>query len=149
MTVEIDGIPWTRVPTFEDSGPSDRHFTAAVDPRTGAASIRFGDGTRGAQPPTGQANVIARYRTGLGSTGNTPPGGDNPLRDLLELITDQVELLEADLERLYGDQFVETTDRWVIPYPIDGPAVGRWTFSRADGRKCLCLELVSGRHQRG
>ena len=139
MTVEIDGIPWSRVQDFADSGPEDRHFMAAVDPSTGAASIRFGDGARGARPPTGEANVTATYRVGAGSQ---PAEGDDPLARLLEGIKEEVDLLEAELEQLCVDQFIETAGGWATPYPIDGLESWRWTFSRADGRRCLCLCTV-------
>jgi hypothetical protein len=39
-----------------------------------------------------------------------------PLRQLLALITQQVGILEEDLDQLYDDQFVETCKDWVLPY---------------------------------
>lgn len=40
----------------------------------------------------------------------------HPLRDLLRVIAEQVELVEQDLEGLYDNWFVETSDDWVVPY---------------------------------
>jgi hypothetical protein len=40
----------------------------------------------------------------------------HPLRDLLRVIAEQVELLEQDLEGLYVNWFVESSDEWVVPY---------------------------------
>ena len=39
-----------------------------------------------------------------------------PLRQLLELITRQVGIIEEDLEQLYDNQFIETCAPWVLPY---------------------------------
>lgn len=40
----------------------------------------------------------------------------NPLKELLSVITEQVEALEENLEQLYDDQFIETCAPWVAPY---------------------------------
>lgn len=42
-----------------------------------------------------------------------------PLRALLQVITEQADLLEADLVRLYDNWFVETCEPWVLPYIAD------------------------------
>jgi hypothetical protein len=39
-----------------------------------------------------------------------------PLRALLAVITQQVGILEEDLEQLYDNQFIETCAPWVLPY---------------------------------
>jgi hypothetical protein len=39
-----------------------------------------------------------------------------PLRHLLAVITQQVGILEEDLEQLYDNQFIETCAPWVLPY---------------------------------
>lgn len=39
-----------------------------------------------------------------------------PLRALLQVIGEQVEVLEEDLERLYENWFIETCEDWVVPY---------------------------------
>ena len=39
-----------------------------------------------------------------------------PLRELLALITQQVGILEEDLEQLYDNQFIETCAPWALPY---------------------------------
>jgi hypothetical protein len=39
-----------------------------------------------------------------------------PLRNLLRLIEDQAEILEKDIEQLWNNFFIETCDRWAIPY---------------------------------
>lgn len=42
-----------------------------------------------------------------------------PLRALLQVIAEQVNLLEDDIERLYENWFIETCDDWVVPYLAD------------------------------
>jgi hypothetical protein len=39
-----------------------------------------------------------------------------PLRDLLRVIAEQVNLVEADITQLYENWFVETAQEWIIPY---------------------------------
>ncbi len=39
-----------------------------------------------------------------------------PLRSLLQVITEQVGVVEADIDRLYDNWFIETADDWVVPY---------------------------------
>lgn len=39
-----------------------------------------------------------------------------PLRQLIEIIADQVAVLEEELEKLCDNQFVETAAPWVLPY---------------------------------
>ena len=39
-----------------------------------------------------------------------------PLRALLEVIDEQVEVVDADIEQLYENWFIETCDEWVVPY---------------------------------
>jgi len=43
-------------------------------------------------------------------------GDDGPLRELLDVVADQVAVLEDNLDELYDDQFVETCEPWVLPY---------------------------------
>ena len=39
-----------------------------------------------------------------------------PLRALLRVITEQVNLVEADISQLYDNWFIETCQEWVVPY---------------------------------
>ncbi len=40
----------------------------------------------------------------------------HPLRDLLDLFTQELQAIEENIEQLYDDQFIETTADWVAPY---------------------------------
>src|SRR5512135_2054495 len=42
-----------------------------------------------------------------------------PLRDLLQIISSQVNLLEDDIAQLYDNWFIETAEDWVVPYIAD------------------------------
>ncbi len=39
-----------------------------------------------------------------------------PLRGLLRVITEQVDVVEADITQLYENWFIETSQDWVVPY---------------------------------
>jgi hypothetical protein len=54
----------------------------------------------------------------------------NPLRTFLRVIEEQVAVLEADLDRLYDNWFIETCDDAVVPYI--GELVG-WTATARAG----------------
>jgi hypothetical protein len=42
-----------------------------------------------------------------------------PLRQLLRVVAEQVNAVEADIGRLYDDWFIETCQDWVVPYIAD------------------------------
>jgi predicted phage baseplate assembly protein len=56
------------VPSFYDHGSDERIYTTRLD-EDGTTSVIFGDGTTGARLPTGQENVTAKYRKGIGLGG--------------------------------------------------------------------------------
>jgi hypothetical protein len=70
LAVRVNGELWTEVPFLYGHGPTERVFTTQVDVN-GNRYVEFGDGVEnGARLPTGQNNVIATYRQGLGRAGN-------------------------------------------------------------------------------
>lgn len=42
-----------------------------------------------------------------------------PLRALLQVIAEQVQIVEEDIRRLYDNWFIETCDDWTVPYIAD------------------------------
>ena len=44
---------------------------------------------------------------------------DGPLRALLSVIGQEVDVVERDIEQLYDNWFIETCDEWVVPYIAD------------------------------
>jgi len=43
----------------------------------------------------------------------------SPLRELLQVIAEQVDVVEADIDQLYENWFIETCQDWVAPYIAD------------------------------
>jgi hypothetical protein len=73
LQVWVNNLRWQQVPNFLGSGPADRVYRTSVDV-AGRTAVTFGDGTRGARPPTGQANIRAVYRKGTGAAGMVAAG---------------------------------------------------------------------------
>jgi len=73
LQIWVNNLQWHEVDNFLDSGPADRVFVTQTD-QTGKATVQFGDGQEGARTPTGQMNIRAVYRKGIGSAGNVSAG---------------------------------------------------------------------------
>jgi len=80
LNVTANGVSWTPVPTLYNQGSSQQVF-ATLNLPGGGATVQFGDGIEGATLPTGQNNVRASYRIGLGSAGNVRAGTITTLMD--------------------------------------------------------------------
>jgi predicted phage baseplate assembly protein len=72
LQVWVNDLRWHEAPNFLDARSRDRVFATRRD--DGGVVVQFGDGRQGARPPTGQVNVRATYRKGLGSTGMVAAG---------------------------------------------------------------------------
>ncbi len=68
LTVYVNGVVWQQVPSLYDRGPEEKVYTVRLD-NDGKAHLHFGDGQMGARLPTGQENVKATYRSGIGLAG--------------------------------------------------------------------------------
>jgi predicted phage baseplate assembly protein len=73
LSVRVNGILWTEWPSLYGLSSSDRAYTVRIAD-DGTTTVTFGDGIAGARLPTGSQNVSARYRTGIGLSGNTAAG---------------------------------------------------------------------------
>jgi hypothetical protein len=52
--------------------------------------------------------------------GQVPDGASaGPLQSLLRVVSEQVNLVEADIDQLYSNWFIETCEDWVVPYLAD------------------------------
>jgi predicted phage baseplate assembly protein len=71
LEVRVDGVAWAQSPSLFALGPHDRGYVVRIGDDA-SATVVFGDGERGARLPTGQENVRATYRTGIGPVGNVP-----------------------------------------------------------------------------
>jgi predicted phage baseplate assembly protein len=82
LTVTVNGIQWSEQPTLFESGPDAQVFTTTLDD-SGQSKVVFGDGINGVRPAMGTNNIHARYRVGLGTSGNVASSGVSQLIDNL------------------------------------------------------------------
>lgn len=79
LTVRVAEVAWHERPTLFGAAPTEHAYTLDTDEQ-GRSLVVFGDGVRGARLPSGENNVRASYRKGLGSGGNV---GADKLTQLL------------------------------------------------------------------
>ncbi|KAB1990052.1 putative baseplate assembly protein [Streptomyces triticiradicis] len=65
LEVRVDGVLWHEVDSLAGRGPTERVYVTGTT-GDGRTTVTFGDGAQGARLPTGQENVRARYRVGVG-----------------------------------------------------------------------------------
>ena len=68
LDVRVDEVRWAEVPRLYGSAPTDEQFLVRHGD-DGSVAVVFGDGVQGARLPTGIENVVATYRSGIGSSG--------------------------------------------------------------------------------
>jgi hypothetical protein len=73
LQVWVNNLQWHESENFLDSSPSDRAFVTRMGDKQNV-TLQFGDGTEGARTPTGQMNVRAVFRKGIGSPGMVRAG---------------------------------------------------------------------------
>src|SRR6185437_13819305 len=73
LEVWVNNLEWHEVDNFLESNPADRVFVTKRD-ATGKTTVQFGNGAHGGRTPTGQMNLRAVYRKGLGAAGNVQAG---------------------------------------------------------------------------
>ena len=69
LEIRVDGVTWFEVPSLYPAGPHERVYVVRIDD-DGFATVIFGDGEHGARLPSGQENVLADYRFGVGLEGD-------------------------------------------------------------------------------
>jgi hypothetical protein len=69
LDVQANGVSWSEVDSLCGAAPTQTAFEV-FNQSNGSAEVVFGDGDEGALLPTGQNNLIANYRIGLGAAGN-------------------------------------------------------------------------------
>lgn len=72
LEIWVDGVRWCELPSLYEAGPFARVYVVRIDDDA-KATVIFGDGQHGARLPTGQENVHARYRSGIGRDGIWKP----------------------------------------------------------------------------
>ncbi len=73
LEIRVDGEKWEQVPSLYARGPNDHVYTVRQD-GDGKSHVTFGDGRLGSRLPTGAANVVSKYRKGLGLEGRVGAG---------------------------------------------------------------------------
>jgi hypothetical protein len=73
LVVRVDGVKWDEAPSLYPLKPEDRKYIVRRD-NEGNSTVIFGDGKHGARLPTGQENVAASYRSGIGTQGEVEAG---------------------------------------------------------------------------
>jgi predicted phage baseplate assembly protein len=68
LEVRVNDVLWHEVPSFFGHAPDERIYITRRDDE-GKTTVIFGDGRTGARLPTGQENVRAKYRKGIGLAG--------------------------------------------------------------------------------
>lgn len=80
LEVTANGAKWNEVSTLYNQKPTAPVYSV-TNLAGGTAVIQFGDGVEGATLPTGQNNILAKYRVGLGAAGNVAAGSITTLVD--------------------------------------------------------------------
>ncbi|MBK9014737.1 MAG: hypothetical protein IPM82_12015 [Saprospiraceae bacterium] len=68
LEIRVNNLLWHEVSSFYGRGPTERIYITRQDDK-GKTTVMFGDGKNGARLPTGQENVRAIYRKGIGDKG--------------------------------------------------------------------------------
>ena len=69
LAVRVNDIQWHEIESLLDAPADSRNYVVQDQPEA-FNSVQFGDGKTGARLPSGNSNVVANYRTGLGKAGN-------------------------------------------------------------------------------
>lgn len=73
LEVRVDGVRWREAPRIGELLRDDRAYLVRHGD-DGSVTLQFGDGAHGSRLPSGQMNVAARYRVGIGVAGNLKAG---------------------------------------------------------------------------
>jgi predicted phage baseplate assembly protein len=98
LEVRVNGVRWDEAPSLYGADPDDPAYITRIDDDA-KMRVTFGDGVRGARVPTGQVNVAARYRNGIGPDGEVSAGSLSTLRVLplgLRGVTNPVDASGAE-----------------------------------------------------
>jgi photosystem II stability/assembly factor-like uncharacterized protein len=68
LQVRVNDVLWTEVPYLYNLEATAQSYIVRIED-DGTTSITFGDGKNGARLPSGEENVVATYRSGIGLAG--------------------------------------------------------------------------------
>lgn len=69
LKIYVNDLLWEEVPWLYGRGPTEHVYSTYVNTE-GNTVVQFGDGVQGARLPTGETNVQAEYRKGIGVAGH-------------------------------------------------------------------------------
>lgn len=105
LQLRANDMLWTEMPSLYARGPAERVYRIVNDDE-GKSRVLFGDGVEGARLPSGDHNVRAVYRKGLGLGGNVAAG------KLTTLLTRPLGLSGvSNPEAASGGEDAETLDK--------------------------------------
>lgn len=73
LQLRVNDVLWHESDSLLGLGPKSRSYIIRTDAEI-KSSVTFGNGQKGARPPTGVENVKAKYRSGIGKPGNVQAG---------------------------------------------------------------------------
>ncbi|PXX60814.1 putative phage baseplate assembly protein [Nocardia tenerifensis] len=154
LEVFVDGVRWHEADSLLDIGRDDRRYVIETDD-DGNTAVVFG----AARPPTGIENIRARYRSGIGLSGNAAAGSiatplDQPLgvtavtnpqpatggadRDRRETVRRNAAVSVQALDRLVS---VSDYADFAVAFAGVGAAAAR---ELSDGRRLVVHVTVAG-----
>ncbi len=71
LEIRVDAMLWSEVPALGQAGPEDAVYEVRQS-NDGKTHVRFGDALTGRRLPTGELNIQAVYRSGIGFPGEVP-----------------------------------------------------------------------------
>ncbi|NMF85088.1 putative baseplate assembly protein [Nodosilinea sp. P-1105] len=94
LEVRVDGVLWQEVSALYSLQPQAQAYIIRIQD-DGTTTVTFGDGVRGSRPPSGQENITARYRSGIGREGNVQAGQLSILKTRPQGIAEVINPLAA------------------------------------------------------
>lgn len=163
LKVYVNDVEWEEVAELFGHGPEERVYTIRMDD-DGNSYVVFGDGETGARLPTGENNVTAVYRRGIGTDGdarasqitqlmNKPVGVKGATNPLAADVGGDWETLadartNANLTALALGRVVSLRDYedFARAYPGIAKASATWSWS---GQRRRILLTLAGDDEKG
>lgn len=151
LEVRVNDVAWHEVDSLAGVGANDRTFITRTDDEA-KTTVVFGNGVRGARLPTGQENIKAVYRNGIGKPGNVKVGQISLLNTRPLGVKEVINPIRAS-----GGADKEARDQARKNAPLAVMALDRLVstpdyadFSRTFGGigKAAAARLTNGRQQR-
>lgn len=73
LQVRVNDVLWQQVPSLYQRSAQEQSYIVRIEDDS-TTRIVFGDGKSGARLPTGQENIVATYRSGIGLAGQVSAG---------------------------------------------------------------------------